>query len=527
MKQALWPLRDLAVISVVTIGMAHHVDIMLPARPSSRACPPLSGEADMLLLFVLSRDSCFAVARLEAVTRSPPSRSWEPIGGTASWQPAKKTAERRAVCGSLSPHPSIEQREAPREPMAIGVERFAAPDTKGLAQASRSLSGHLPVPSDCPDLVMRFLTFQGDASAEAKSARYRSMSNQKHAAHDSSPVTDGGAEFGGPRASRRDMLRVGAGLAVAAAMGLPQTARAQDARFCAALGWTAGESGRHIVNGYRDVIAELGGTITMEDAGYDPKKQIEHIRAFVATKPSALFVTPCDPIKIGPALEAAVSAGVPVFCADSMVPIAGVTSSALSNNFGMGSYSATYIANRLKGAGKVGMVSLPTSHDAWDMRRVGALSVFKRYPNIKIVKEIIFDFASSMTRRDAILQILASSPDIDAVWCAWDDPAAEGALAVAEAGKEVFFTGIDGGQRAFEYIKMGSPFVLSLAQSFYEMTFTNAFYAHEMLAGRKTPRLVVTPTYAVTQESLAKLADIPDNYDRPGESAKLGWVRAL
>jgi ribose transport system substrate-binding protein len=58
------------------------------------------------------------------------------------------------------------------------------------------------------------------------------------------------------------------------------------------------------------------------------------------------------------------------------------------------------------------------------------------------------------------------------------------------------------------------------------MAYMNAFYAHEVIAGRKAPRFVITPSYAVTQESLANI-EIPDTYDQPGEAAKIGWNRVL
>lgn len=66
---------------------------------------------------------------------------------------------------------------------------------------------------------------------------------------------------------------------------------------------------------------------------------------------------------------------------------------------------------------------------------------------------------------------------------------------------------------------------MTLAQSFYEMAYMNAFYAHEVIAGRKAPRFIITPAYAVTKESLN--GAIPDNYDQPGEASKLGWTRVL
>ena len=325
--------------------------------------------------------------------------------------------------------------------------------------------------------------------------------------------------------NRRLFLGGAAAATVMAGLSRPGVAYAQDAQFCASLGWTVWESGRHIVAGYQDAVKRLGGTLTIADANYDVKKQADQIAAFVASKPAAIFITPADAAAIAPAVAAAVASGIPIFCGDSYVPNTTVTSTAMSNNFGLGAYGGQYIADRLKGKGKVALVSLP-SNESWDQRTLGAKSVFVRYPEIKIVSEIAFALGGTTTPRQVVDTILTANPDLDAIWCAWDGAASEGTLAIKAANRNTFITGIDGGQQSFEYIQAGSPFALTLAQSFYEMAYMNAFYAHEVIAGRKAPRFVITPSYAVTKESLANI-EIPDNYDQPGEAAKLGWKRVL
>ncbi|MDP9836994.1 ribose transport system substrate-binding protein [Neorhizobium huautlense] len=339
--------------------------------------------------------------------------------------------------------------------------------------------------------------------------------------------TKGGEKFlSDLKLTRRGVLSAGAAMTVAAALGRPNFAYAQDLKFCASLGWTVWESGRHIVNGYKDAIDRLGGTLTIADANYDIKKQADQIAAFVASKPAAIFITPADAAAIAPAVQAAVASGIPIFCGDSYVPNTTVTSTAMSNNFGLGAAGAEYIAKRLNGKGKVALVNLP-SNESWDQRTLGAHSVFVRFPEITIASEIAFALGGTTTPRQVVDNILTANPELDAIWCAWDGAASEGTLAIRAAGRKVFITGIDGGKQSFEYIKAGSPFALTMAQSFYEMAYMNAFYAHEVVAGRKAPRFVITPSYAVTQDSLKDLPEIPDNYDQPGEAIKLGWARAL
>ncbi|WP_283178862.1 sugar ABC transporter substrate-binding protein [Gemmobacter sp. 24YEA27] len=332
----------------------------------------------------------------------------------------------------------------------------------------------------------------------------------------------------GLRLTRRGLLSAGAAATVAATLLRPDYSFAQsaDLKFCASLGWTVWESGRHIVNGYQDAVNRLGGTLTIADANYDVKKQADQILAFVETKPTAIFITPADAAAISPAVQQAVASGVPIFIGDSYVPHATVTSTAMSNNFGLGAYPAEYIASTLGGKGKVALVSLP-SNESWDQRTLGAKSVFVRFPEIEIVSEIAFALGGSTTPRQVVDQVLTANPELDAIWCAWDGAASEGMLAIRAAGRNTIITGIDGGQQSFEYIKADSPFKITMAQSFYEMAYMNAFFAHEVAAGRAAPRFIITPTYAVTKDMLDKLDTIPDTYDVPGEAAKLGWNRVL
>ncbi|MBN9029504.1 MAG: carbohydrate-binding protein [Rhizobiales bacterium 63-7] len=333
---------------------------------------------------------------------------------------------------------------------------------------------------------------------------------------------------GGFRLTRRGLLSAAAATTVAAALARPEFSWAQNAEktFCASLGWTVWESGRHIVNGYKDAVERLGGKLTIADANYDVKKQADQILAFVEAKPAAIFITPADAAAISPAVQQAVASGIPIFVGDSYVPNVTVTSTAMSNNFGLGAHPAQYIADQLGGKGKVALVSLP-SNESWDQRTLGAKSVFVRYPDIKIVSEIAFALGGSTTPRQVVDQILTANPELDAIWCAWDGAASEGTLAIRASGRPVMITGIDGGQQSFEYIKADSPFKLTMAQSFYEMAYMNAFYAQEVAAGRQAPRFVITPSYAVTKASLDPLPNIPDTYDMPGEAAKLGWARVL
>ncbi len=324
--------------------------------------------------------------------------------------------------------------------------------------------------------------------------------------------------------SRRAFLSASAAMAAVGYLGI-RPARAEDYKFAAALGWTTYDSGRHLQDGFKAAVAELGGTLTTTDAGFDAKKQSDQIDSLIATKPQALFVTPADAVAIAPAVQRALTAGIPVFAADSMIPGVAVNTTAMSNNFGMGFYTGDYIARKLGGKGPIARVLLP-QNESWDERTLGMEWALRRYPDIKVVTSWAFALAGNVTPRQAVDNILTAHDNLAAVWCAWDGAAVEGTLAARAADRpDLIITGIDGGSQAFNYIAAGSQLKLTMAQSFYEMAYLCVLYAHEHLAGRKTPRTVITPAYAVTQELLK--AGLPDDYDVPGRAEALGWARAV
>lgn len=343
----------------------------------------------------------------------------------------------------------------------------------------------------------------------------------------------------GPRKtamSRRGFMTAVAASSMAASAvtmgGFTTPARAQgkdpkSLKFAAALGWTAFDSGTHMLNGYKDAVAAMGGELVISDAGFDPNKQSQQIDAHIATRPDALFITPADVVAITPAIQRATDAGIPVFVGDSLSIGPAFTNTVMSNQFGMGEYTMDYIAEQLGGKGKVATVRLP-ANETWDLRSHGMRAALARHPGLEHVADWAFAFNGGNTPRQAVDNILTANPDIDAIWCAWDGAAVEGALAIRAAGKDdqVIITGIDGGKQAFEYIKAGTSLKITMGQSLYEVSWLNVFYAHQFLAGNPVPRIVISPVYPVTQAQLAEI-DIPDDFDHPGRAQELGWKRAL
>jgi ribose transport system substrate-binding protein len=296
-------------------------------------------------------------------------------------------------------------------------------------------------------------------------------------------------------------------------------------KVAVSLGWQENESGQRFTQGYEEGFAEFGWEYVISNANYDPKLQSEQIDAFINLNPRALFVTCSDPAGIRSAVNRAIDAGIPVFTADCYIAGALAVSQIASNNFGMGMYTMQYILDEIGGAGKVGLIGLP-NNETWDLRELGARNVLQNYPDVEIVYWP-YDSTGAVTPRQAIENMMTAHDDLVAIWCSWDGAAMEGALAAEQAGRsEIIFTGIDGGDRAFEQIQSGGPFKLSMAQSIYWMSYMDVFYANEYFKGNTVPRFVVAPVFAADK---ALLDSVPAglnaaDYDLPGMDIELGWT---
>jgi ribose transport system substrate-binding protein len=339
--------------------------------------------------------------------------------------------------------------------------------------------------------------------------------------------------------SHWNLLQIAVIVVLVLAVAFPPVAAAKDLKFAISQGWLDNDSGQNLNKGYKQGLKEFFGGKALADAkfvnsNYDTKLQSEQIEAFIKMKPDALFVTASEAAAITPAVKRATEAGIPVFSGDSLISGTACISSILSNNFGMGMLTGQWIAERLKGEGKIGVIGLP-ANETWDHREQGLDWILKEYPGIKVVARWNYDPAGAVTPRQGIDNMLAAHPkkgDLDAIWCAWDGAAMEGALAIKNArrDKEIFTTGIDGGTRAFEYIKGDNmPMKFTAAQSMWVMAYQSIYYASQFLKGKKVPRLVISPVYAVTAKELEKvdIKQYGDTYDHPGNSQKLGWKRSL
>ena len=202
-------------------------------------------------------------------------------------------------------------------------------------------------------------------------------------------------------------------------------ALAQDAPTVAVLTPFLAQPGTQLmVTGFEAAAAEKGWNVQVIDTNEDIAALVSRMEDVVLQGVDAIVIN-VDPTQITPGLQAAADAGIPVFGLDSGTdPL--VTANVTSNGYTMAAETATYVVDRLNGAGNVVMF------------------IFEPYPPVQ--------------KRGAIAQaIFENTPDItilDAITPSFDNGPLEGARNAMEA---VFI----GKSRSWKYFSclgsMGRP----------------------------------------------------------------------
>lgn len=209
-------------------------------------------------------------------------------------------------------------------------------------------------------------------------------------------------------------------------------------------------------NGAQNKAKELGVNLIVVDAQDKPSKQINDIEDLIQKKVDLIIINPTDSSAIVPAIESANKAKIPVITVDRGARGGTVVAHIASDNVLGGKMAADFIAQALKGKGKVAMlVGIPGTSAARD-RGAGFEAQLKKYPGIRLVAKQTANFnrAEGLKVMENILQ---AYPDIDAVF-AQNDEMALGAIEAIKAAKKlgkIIVVGFDAIPDALEAVKKG------------------------------------------------------------------------
>jgi ribose transport system substrate-binding protein len=263
---------------------------------------------------------------------------------------------------------------------------------------------------------------------------------------------------------------------------------------------------------------EKEGYSTIVVAGeLDVAKQQSQIEDFIARGCPAIVLCPCDSKAIGPAIQKANAAGIPVFTADiaCLAPDAKVVSHIATDNYGGGKQAGMAMIEALAGQpGKVVILDFKQAESCL-LRVKGFKEVIEAHnrehanQQIDIVAELPGDGLLEKGNK-AAEDALQAHPDLAGIF-AINDPSALGArVAIEKANKadQVKLIGFDGQLEGKEAIRDGKIYADPI-QYPDRMGKLTAQSILDYFAGKEVPAEQLIPTELYRQADGEKDASLP------------------
>jgi ribose transport system substrate-binding protein len=215
--------------------------------------------------------------------------------------------------------------------------------------------------------------------------------------------------------------------------------------------------------GLKEAADKQGYQLIVTSGDMDLAKQQSQIENFIVQKVDAIILCPADSKGIGPAIEQANRAGIPVFTADIAAQGGQVVSHIASDNLAGGRLAAEFIAKALNGQGEVGIIGQQEVQSGLD-RELGFKEEMKKHPGIKVAAVM-----NGGGLRDKALKaaedMLQGNPNLKGIFGINDDSAL-GALSAAEARgrNDMVIVGYDAIPEAVKAIQRGSALKADVAQ---------------------------------------------------------------
>ena len=247
---------------------------------------------------------------------------------------------------------------------------------------------------------------------------------------------------------------------------------------------------REAFNGATSMVEELGGEVVPVDGGRDNQVHADNHDILLTNKVDAVISILGD-AAVEPKFKALRDAGIPVFTVDHPSPYS--INNTTSDNYYMGTTIGRYMADAIKGKGKVAVFNaFEKSLRICAIRTQLWKYVLQDYPEIEILQpELAEEFANAPEdARKKTLDLLSQYPkgslDVIHVGC-WDQPAIGVVQALEESGRdEIIVTALDGGPDTMEIMaEDGSPFVANIAQQPKKIGATSAQNVARYFAGEE------------------------------------------
>ena len=209
---------------------------------------------------------------------------------------------------------------------------------------------------------------------------------------------------------------------------------------------------------------------------YDPKAEHDEFQRAVARKPSGILVSAADAAVMGPDINSAVQAGIPVITIDSDAPASKRLLFVGTDNYNAGILGGHLVAKLLKGQGNVVVFSMPGQSNL-EARLRGYQDALEAEPDIKISEvvdikgdpTVAFDKAKSLFDTKAKVNAFVC---LEAIAC----PEVGEVVSRQNMGGKVTIVAMDTDQRTVSLIQKGV-----ISATIAQKPFTMAYVGVQMV----------------------------------------------
>jgi ribose transport system substrate-binding protein len=274
-----------------------------------------------------------------------------------------------------------------------------------------------------------------------------------------------------------------------------------------------------LLAGLKAKAAALGMSVTYQGSpNFAPAAQTPIVDAICTEHPSALIVSPTDPVAMAPAINSCLNAGIPVITVDTgLSSTSQLTSAITTDNDSGGKDAADFVGKALGGKGQVALLSLsPTA--TTQVERIASFEkeIKAAYPGITVLP-VQYTAQATSDSETVARSILAAHPGVKAFFGS-AEPNAEGVAAalkaLGESGK-VINVGFDASPTEVALLKSGG-IQATVAQPAGQEGADAAQFAYDKITGDtagitasvQLPDVLITAADA-SQSSFTKYFYIP------------------
>ena len=237
-------------------------------------------------------------------------------------------------------------------------------------------------------------------------------------------------------------------------------------------------------------------------ADYDMNAMIAALEQAIAKKPNGIVVVGFEDT-LGPIIDKAIDAGIPVVTVDGDVPNSKRIAFVGTGNYNAGYQGGQYLAKAIDSKGKVALMTKPGQGNL-EERISGYKAALAQYPDIELV-QIADTQSDPIVAAQAAGALLQKYPNIAGIACVEAAGGAGAATAVKEAGKvgQVKIISMDRGEDVLNDIEAGV-----ITASVAQQTALMPYYAIEILINVNNSNVAIT-----SDNAAAGVSGVPASVD--------------